>query len=701
MIIFLRFLTIISVGLTILSVSESIAQTNKIHQEAMLLQKVLSKNHYSPKNIDDVLSKEIFVNYLKSLDPQQLYFKAEDYHMFTSFELNLDDELLGKDWKFFSLVNKVYKDRLLEASKICESASAKPFDFTLKESLQIEEKVINYASDETALLKRWQNWLKYQTLWQLVNIYDAEGATIVSDKQLLEKEPEIRNKIAKLELRKINKIIEHPDGFENYLKSIYFNAITSCFDPHTNYFSKTELQNFKSQLATEGFSFGFDLDENEFGDVEIIRLVPGGPAWKSNELHKGDVLLKIKWINKQEYDLVGADLMEVENILSSSISDLLEITVRSTAGTIKTVKLKKEKISDADNIVKSFIIQGEKKVGYITLPAFYEDMDHINGLGCANDVAKEIVKLKKEKIDGLILDLRYNGGGSLLEGMNLTGIFIDEGPLLLIQNREGKANIMKDFNRGTIFDGPLLVMVNGQSASASEILASTLQDYNRAVIVGSPTYGKATGQVIFPLDPNQMDVNRNISPYGFVKVTGDKIYRITGKTAQLSGVQPDVYLPDVYEIFDYRELTYRNALSKDSINKKVVYSMLPLLPLSYLHENSQDRLLKHEGFIKINALQKGSNFKTTKKLKEIQLNISFFRELNKDNELWKSLLHYTENAEVHIIKVENPPFNQLLLNSDPYAKEVNEANLKNIQSDIYVEESYLILTDLINYNINK
>jgi carboxyl-terminal processing protease len=692
-------LQLLAAGLLAISVSQGFAQSNTFHKEAVLLQKVLEKNHYSPRPSNDTLSKEIYQNYLNILDPYHLYFTAEDLKSFAPYEYSLDNELTGQSWKFFPLVATVYKNRLLEAAKLCESLAEKPFIFSATEKLMLAETKKIYATDQKELAARWTKWLKYQTLWQLVSTFDTDASLPVPDKQLLAREAEIRSKVVKVELRKIKKVLEHPQGYEEYLKGQYFNAITACFDPHTAYLSGTELQNLQSQLATEGLSFGMDLDENEFGDVAIQRLVPGGPAWKSNELHKGDVLTSVKWHNKQAYDLSGADLMEVGNILEASNTEMMELTVRSPGGAVKTVKLKKEKLREDDNLVKSFIMKGDSKIGYISLPGFYTEWDSPAALGCANDVAKEIVKLKKEKIDGLILDLRYNGGGSLYEGLNLAGIFIDEGPLLVIQGTDGKANIIKDANRGTVYDGPLVVMVNGQSASASELLASTLQDYNRAVIVGSATFGKSTSQTILPLDENKVGLSTGNSPYGFVKVTKEKIFRITGSTAQLTGVKPDVYLPDVFEIFDYKESSLPRAMAKDSITKKVVYARLAALPLPSLQQNSSARLQQHEGFKKIAELQKSESARSVRKLTEIPLGIAFFRTLNQEYVLWRSLQAYAENAEVKVFKAENPPFNRHLIEADAYSKEINESVLKSLQADIYIEQSYLVLQDLISKSI--
>jgi C-terminal peptidase prc len=249
----------------------------------------------------------------------------------------------------------------------------------------------------------------------------------------------VRQKIGQIEKRNIRRILDHPGGFEEYVGTLFLKAVTLCHDPHTNYLSKTDWQNYEGALSRESLSFGVDLDETDEGAVTIARLVPGGPAWKSNELHKGDVLLALRWGGKNPVDLAGADLEEVEGLLQSSNADRLEITVQKTNGMVKTVALLKEKIREEENVVKSFILKGDKKIGYISLPGFYTEWESRTGQGCANDVAKEIVKLQKEKVEGLILDIRYNGGGSLGEGVDLAGIFIDQGPMCVMKGPHRKA----------------------------------------------------------------------------------------------------------------------------------------------------------------------------------------------------------------------------------------------------------------------
>jgi carboxyl-terminal processing protease len=673
--------------------------TTPAQQQAIRLKKVLEEQHYSPRKFDDNLSSQIFSQVIRLLDAKHLYFTQADIKELSVYQTRIDDELNGSTWQFLPHLTRLHQQRLLQAEKTCTEILQKSFTFSSSETLSFATKdTLIFAADAKEYQQRWSKWLKYQTLLQLAAMPDEKKASA----DLLAKEPQARQKVKTTEIRSIRRMLDQPDGYEAYVADLFYNAITACFDPHTIYLGKTDWQNFESQLSTESFSFGIDLEESVTGDVEIARLIPGGPAWKCNELHKGDRVISLQWAGKNKVDVSDADIDEVEALLASSNEGKLELTVRKTSGVMKTVSLIKEKLRADDNIVKSFILKGEKKIGYISLPGFYSEWENSPGQGCSNDVAKEVMKLKEEKIDGLILDIRYNGGGSLMEGSNLAGIFINEGPLFMTQGRDGKPTVMKDMNRGTIYDGPLVLMVNGQSASASEVLASTLQDYNRAVIVGSSTFGKASGQIIIPLDPHlslsSTESAKTGSKYGFAAVTVDKLYRVTGKSAQLKGVQPHVHLPDIYENLEYREEFYPFALPQDSVSKKVVYTPLKALPTQTLAQKSKDRLKTHPQFQTLTKLIDTQVSLLTEKNQTIPLQVAYFKtQAAKRNEWWEAVektLAYTSK----LFSVTNTGYDQELMRIDTYGKEINDLQMHNIQEDLYIEESFKIINDLILLN---
>jgi carboxyl-terminal processing protease len=676
-----------------LCINTSYSQGSSQQQARALLQ-IIKEKHYSPCAVDDNFSEFLFEQFFKNLDPDRLFFTKADLSGLSSFTKTLDDELNGKSWLFLNKVIPLYRLRLLQSDSIINDITSKPFDFSMSEFFSIAVDTTWPATDKEKRNK-WQQSLKYETLEGLANIalVQHSQAGDINKKEVLTHEAQVRLMIKARHLRQIKSILQTAEGFENYVQAIYFDAIATCFDPHTNYFPETEKQNFESSLSKDGYYFGLALGENEKGEASITRLYPGGPAWKTGELNKGDVLLQMKWEGKEPIDLVGADAGEISSLLDASNNGLLELTVKKTNGQIKAVQLRKEKMENGDeDIVKSFVLNGSKKIGYISLPGFYTEWENEGGSSCANDVAKEIVKLKKENINGLILDLRFNGGGSLSESLDLSGIFIEEGPLCLIKGKDGKIITWKDPNRGTIYDGPLLVLVNGQSASASELVAASLQDYNRAIIAGSTTFGKATGQQIFPLQSGTTVI---ASEKGYAKITLEKIYRVTGKTAQRTGVIPDISIPDIFDGLTYREKNIENSLIADTVKRNAYYKPLSQLPVSILGVKSSTRIAEDKNFQKIISLQKliAEETKVTQPVSlkwdemEKQLKKEFSEGLQKAKE---------GEVSVTVYKADNHKYDKNRLGNDDFFSLINKQWLERLQNDIYVEEGFRILLDYIS-----
>lgn len=689
------FIKILVCGVVCFVFSYTLLALPQTQQRAIVLKRVIEKNHYSPRATDDSLSAEIFTKFLKTLDPHQYIFTAQDYAALLPYRYKLDDELNGNGWNFFDLVSKFYLTGLKRADSVINAVLQKPLDFTVDEKVTFSgEGGFTFPNNIKELNTRWTKWFKILMLSSLYDVASADS-THPSIKSLLPKyEATIRQKIKKLESGDMQAII-NPAKYENYLKSVYFNAIASAFDPHTVYFSPEEKADFQSMLSSDEYSFGFYIDETNEGKIIIDDLIPGGPAWKSGEINKNDELLQLQWDNKQPVDISILTADEVDKILEEPNTGNITIKVRKTNGVTRTVVLHKEKIEKEEDIVRGYILKGEKKIGYISLPDFYtnwEDEDANNG--CANDVAKEIVKLKKENIDGLILDVRYNGGGSLGEALQLIGIFIDEGPLSGKKDKTGKLVFLRDPNRGTIYDGPMVLMVNGQSASASEMLAAALQDYNRAVIVGSPSYGKATMQQIFPMDTITNNSNPSMSS-DFVKITTGKLYRVTGQTAQMNGVVPDISLPDAYDGLEYQEKYSENALPSDTVKRNTYYKPLLPLPVTELTKLSTQRTSANKDIAEIKAaISKQTEMMKSKK-KTVSLMPDAFQKFMEDSEALDKTMDEEEQQDSKLFKAENHQQDKQRLEANGYAKEINKIVLKNLQQDIYIEEAFNVISDLI------
>jgi len=678
------------------------AQLPKLQQQAITLKRLIERNHYNPRQIDDSLSSDIFKQFVEALDPKEEFFTLDDYQRLVAYRYKLDDELRGASWSFLNLATQLYKERLKRADSIINSGLQKPLDFTIDENAVFsKEKTVSFSSNVADLAKRWTKWFKLITLDEIYDANANDSSAKKSMRELLTKlEPAIRQKIRSSETKNIKAILENPSGFENYVKDIYFNALATCFDPHTMFFSPEEKEDFQAQISTEEFSFGFDIDETGEGKIVIDRLIPGGPAWKSGELNKNDELLQLQWDGREPVDVSLMTAEETDGIMNQYNHGNITVKIKKPNGTVRSVMLAKEKIETEGDIVKGYVLKGEKKVGYISLPDFYTIWGDENGSGCASDVAKEIVKLKKENIEGLILDVRYNGGGSLGEALQLTGIFIDEGPILGEKDRNGKLVFLKDPNRGTIYDGPMVLMVNGQSASASEVLAAALQDYHRAVIVGSSTYGKATMQQIFPMDTitSRKDVR---SPDGYVKITLGKLYRVNGQTTQLNGVIPDVSLPDAYDGLEFREKFSPNVLASDSVKKNAYYKPLPFLTVEELNALSAKRIGDNKDFQAIRSMIKLQTQMMQSGKEIIPLKLEAFEKWIKQKELEQTIMNETEKKPNKIFSVENHQADKLALKTDNYSKEINDVRLKLLQQDIYLEEAYQVLSDIIRIQKSK
>jgi carboxyl-terminal processing protease len=658
-----------------------------VKAEAIALTNLIQKNHFGPKKINDDFSRIVFEEVIKSIDPDRLYFTQQDITELSAYKHKIDDDLTGATWAFLPALTQRYKQSLLRSDGIIEQHTKATFDFSKNDIFATDT---SYAADDGANAIRWYKHLKYDALNELIRL--RKKTPQLAEKEFLQKnESEARQRAKRSNKRMIHRIVNHSTGYNVHVANQFLQAITFAFDPHSSYLSSTQMENFLSSVSTDGYFFGISVDENELGEIVITQLTPGGPAWKSGEVHAGDVIEQIRWDGSQWIEVDGMTRSEFDNLLQESVNSSIEFILRQTSGLEKTVRLRKEKMSADENRVKSFILEGQQKIGYISLPGFYTDWGDLEGMRCANDVATEVLKLKKENIDGLVIDVRYNGGGSLKEAVAMAGIFIDAGPMGVLKDGSGTIIPEKDMNRGTVYDGPLLLLVNGQSASASEFLAAALQDYHRAVVVGSRTYGKATGQNIFPLNA---DKSKASIKWGFTTITTIKIYRITGKTAQRRGVIPDIVLPDLYDSIDFREESLRGVLPSDSISKKIYYTPLSALPLCELKERSERRVKASKGFQTTGLCGKSLKDLTTK-LDSVSLNWSEYKKLM-DNEAvpFEQLKTLTDKPTAEF-KVNHHASDKLRMQQDEYLRHVNEVWAKKLVRDISLEEAFYIICDYI------
>ncbi len=668
-----------------------------LQNKVITLHRFLEQNHYLPVKWNDTSSAMLYKKWMEKLDDEKLFFTQNEIAVLETYKTKLDDELSGRGWEFYDKSTALYKTCLKRTDSILQILLAKPFDFSKPDNV-LWPFTAN-AQSVAELSQRWQKFLKWRVLENIAGKLSDDGKTISEtlSADFVQLEKDAREKAKKQERSFINGLVKTPEQFKTVMEDDYLNAIAWCYDPHTSYMSMKEKKEFDTEMSASEFSAGFELEENDKGDLAISFLQPGGSAWRSGQLHTGDQVIKVK-IDGLEKDIAEIDEDELERMLGGNSQSDLEVTVKTAAGELKTVKLRKEKIDDEEGIVKSYVLHGHKNIGYINLPGFYSreeetvtDEKDIKYDGCANDVSKEIVKLRKDTIAGLILDLRYNGGGSMWEAMQLAGIFIDIGPVASVKEKDGKVHFLKDPNRGTIYDGPLMVLINGASASASEFVSAVLQDYNRALIVGGSTYGKGTAQVVLPMDTLPFSKSKN---YGdFVKVTQRKFYRVNGNTTQWMGVIPDIELPDVYSDESYKEKANSSALQPDN-SKTGIYQPATALPVQLLKPKSEQRVLNDRYFKTIVTFTKWMKDYKTGRTIPLQWN-GYAVHYKKTTEMFKELSLDDEVKNVGLSVTNNGFDRQRINESTQKSKANNDVYLEQVQKDITLAEAYKIMMDWI------
>ena len=558
--------------------------------------------HVQPRPVDKSFSADLFSQIIRALDADKIYFNDEDIQTLGAYKYTLDDQLLNRREDFLNQLIVLYTRKVNQSDSILDALSKSRFNLGLFELYTVAEDT-SFSPNETQRKIKIYKLVKRNILETLIDIYDEDSTK--ENIKIDSLEPVARKKVCHAFKRDIQRIRQTNGGLAGFVNNAWCESVASCYDPHTEFFSPGKKDEFQGELGDKQLQFGFSLGEGKDA-TEITHLKPGSPAYKSGLIHEGDQIMALQWEGNEEVDVSDGSTEEVNAFISGDHGKSLTLTLKKSDGTVRKVTLQREKsdLDDDNSKVRSLILTGAHRVGFISLPAFYTDWNGDEGgsNGCADDVAKEIIKLKKENIEGLILDLRYNGGGSMLEAIALTGIFIDVGPVGMTRDKEGKIYTMKDVNRGSVYDGPLILLINGFTASASEMLAGSLQDYHRALIVGTPSFGKATAQVVLPLDTifDEQHLERMKTADNFIKVTVDRLFRVNGTSAQQTGVIPDIFLPDFSETQSEREKTLPFALPNISIDPNKYYQPYPPISLDPLKSFSKSFMDTSQFFIAFN-----------------------------------------------------------------------------------------------------
>jgi len=510
-----------------------------------IILQTLAATHYDPIQIDDTFSLRVYDLYLKRLDRSKRYFLQEDYDKFEQYKYQIDEQSQQNSFEFFDLVSTTFDKRLVDIEKVFEEILASPFDYNVSETYIYDEEKRSYAKSGKELKEEWRKYLKYAALEKYyAKVKQQEQAVERGDKDFKVKpldslEQQAREEVLKMQrnwttrLKKFDRS-KHMD--------MYLNCLTESFDPHTSYYPPKEKEDFDIRMSGRLEGIGAQLSERD-GEIKVEMVVPGSPSYLQGELKEGDIIIKVAQKDSQAVDVRNMELSDAVQLVRGKKGTTVVLTVRKPDGSIKEIPIVRDVVIMEEGYAKSALLKnGKDKVGYIYLPQFYTDMNGRGGRTCSKDVKDEVQKLMKENIDGLVLDLRNNGGGSLQDVVDMAGLFVGAKPIVQAKYRDSRPDILISRERKIIYTGPLVILVNKYSASASEILAAALQDYDRALIIGTndQTFGKGTVQRFLDLD-RFANTNQGL---GSVKVTIQKFYRVNGGTTQLQGVVPDIIMPE-------------------------------------------------------------------------------------------------------------------------------------------------------------
>ncbi|HMT73480.1 MAG TPA: carboxy terminal-processing peptidase [Chitinophagaceae bacterium] len=666
---------------------------SKYDKVLRLVGEMLMDYHFNPQDINDDFSAKVFKKYIKELDPEKTFFQKGDITILRKYEARIDDEIKGSQVESFLAAGKLFDQRMEEAALLYKEILAKPFEFTSDEDVQLDEDKLDFTANAAELKERWRKKLKFSVLERYADLLEQreknkgkEGFVVKPDEEL---EKEAREKVIKTYDRYFDRFRAKFNDDDKF--NVFVNAITTTMDPHTEFFPPVDKRYFDEEMSGTFYGIGATLQYDE-GNIKITSIVTGSPAYKSGELQPGDVIQKVGQGSAEPVDLTGYSVTDAVKVIRGKQGTEVRLTVKKADGTFKVVNLKREKIVQDEAYARSAIVnENGSKIGYIFLPEFYANFDDPNGNRSFTDVAKEVNKLKEEKVDGIVIDLRNNGGGSLYDVVQMAGLFIDEGPIVQVKDRDSKPTVLKDKDRNVLYNGPLAVMVNEFSASASEIFAAAIQDYGRGIVIGSTsTYGKGTVQRNIGLGENAYSMSN--SELGTIKLTLQKFYRINGGSTQMRGVTSDIVIPDNLEYLKLREKDDPDALPWDEIGKASYNQWKPGYDLTTIKQLSNQRVENDPAF---KVIQETTEWLSKQNEKPRSLNLEKYKEYQKTiiatSKQLESLLKLKTPLTVSALPKEANRW------ADDKAKQDRFNNwLKDRQNDIYLDQAVKVVNDIIS-----
>ncbi|KJD31466.1 peptidase S41 [Tamlana nanhaiensis] len=656
---------------------------------------VLEQGHFDPIQFDDEFSEDFFEDYIAVTDPFKRYFYQSDINEFEKFKLTIDDQLKATDITFFNVVNQRTLQRIAEAKEIYKSVLAEPFDYSIKESYDTDTEKVGFPKNKKEMYDRWRKQLKFSSISNYVDIKTEEKQKKEKDASYTMKtDAEIEKEAREATLKSLNIIFEDyiDDQTREDWFAIYVNTIVEEFDPHTYYLAPKNKEDFDQRMSGKLEGIGARL-QKRMDYIKVVELISGGPAWKGEELEVEDVILKVKQEDEETpVDIVGMRINDAINYIKGPKGTKVTLTVKKVDGTIKDITITRDIVEILDTYAKASVVEKDgKKFGVINLPAFYVDFQDYKNINAAKDVKAEIEHLKAEGMEGLVLDLRNNGGGSLPTVVDMAGLFIKDGPIVQVRSTGEAKEVLKDRDKSISWDGPLVILVNEISASASEIMSAAMQDYKRAIIIGSKqTYGKGTVQNVMNL--NNMLRNNNAGDLGALALTTQKYYRINGGSVQLEGVKSDVTVPGRFSYINVGEKDKDNPLPWDEIDPAIYTPWDHYFDYDTTVAKSKARMSNNEQIKLIDENAKWVKNKIDETV--VSLNYDEYVKQNEENEAeskqFDAIDDYTSN-----LKFYSTTYEKSLFETDSTdLKEKRERWHKSLTKDVYIEEALNVLEDL-------
>ncbi|MCK4835994.1 MAG: carboxy terminal-processing peptidase [Candidatus Aminicenantes bacterium] len=670
---------------------------------SQLIHQSLENLHYSEKKINDDFSARGFKEYVEFLDYSKRYFLQSDIDEFKQYINKIDDELMEGRTDLMRLASNRIQQRISEVMNFYEDILSKPFDFSRQEFIELDGDKRCYCINQLELKEYWRKILKYHCLINYANLLRAKDKNDADQK--LEKQ-------ARKAVLKSYKSIFHNQlqAHKNDAAQLYFNALVQVFDPHSNYLPPKEKEDFDIEMTGQFEGIGALLREED-GFVKVVRIIPGGPSWRQKQLQPGDLILKVAQGDEEPVDIVGMRVVDAVKLIRGKKGSLVRLTLKKPDEQIVTIPIVRDVVIVEESFAKSAFLSSkkiDKTFGYIYLPRFYRDFSRPDGRNATDDVRKIVDQFNRKKVDGLILDLRNNSGGSLIDAINISGLFISRGPIVQVKNRRKGIRVLRDRDKKIDFKGPMVDIINALSASASEILAAALQDYRRAIIVGgNHSYGKGTVQIMIDLDRYLASVSEekdkiDQNSLGALKLTVQKFYRITGSSNQFKGVVPDIILPDRFDYLEIGEKYLDNSLPWDTITA-VSFSKWDAyqLDLEILSVESQKRTANHPYFngLKLYVENLSAARENTRKSLHFE---TFYREQQQMlqqqkeiNQLQKEFSHITVSSLETAITPISGIANERSGEQQKITADIQQEWFQQLKKDSYLEEAMMIIQDII------